>query len=48
MEEMVQSDQKEIQSVEEMVLFDQRQWQWFNQSREEATTCARLPQLALL
>ena len=31
---MVQSDQEEIQSVEEMVLFDQRQWQWFNQRKQ--------------
>ena len=33
-EEMIQSDQEEIQSVEEMVLFDQRQWQWFNQRKQ--------------
>ena len=31
---MIQSDQEEIQSVEEMVLFDQRQWQWFNQRKQ--------------
>ena len=37
---MVQSDQEEIQSVEEMVLFDQRQWQWFNQRKQVHTSQA--------